>query len=113
MIPKERVVEGSRTVAARNVSKSMPRISSLMDAPHEIEEAPDSNASASVPQNHDHSGKVAVSDQDVSLQRYAAQHPQVRDTALNKFMMDHLQDPAFTVLCADIENCWRRIALGL
>ncbi|KAL9534695.1 hypothetical protein SMMN14_01201 [Sphaerulina musiva] len=113
MVPKERVVEGSRTVAARNVSKSMPRISSLMDAPHEIEEAPDTNASASVPQNHDHSGKVAMSDQDVSLQRYAAQHPQVRDTALNKFMMDHLQDPAFTVLCADIENCWRRIALGL
>lgn len=48
-----------------------------------------------------------------SLSAYAAQGHDNRLAVLDEFMVQHLNDPAFTTLCADVENCWRRIALGL
>lgn len=129
--PLEQLIFGSRTTAQRQIGKSIPRVSSLLDAPHEIEETPEIIAKATVQQNHSQgsmrlgngqamlnsntasTGNVPPPADEASVQTYAAQRPQARDAALNKFMIDHLQDPAFTVLCADVEGCWRRIALGL
>nr|POE64928.1 hypothetical protein CFP56_65886 [Quercus suber] len=48
-----------------------------------------------------------------SLETYAAQSAEDRHAALDEFMAQHLENPAFTTLCEDVESCWRRIALGL
>lgn len=130
--PLEQLIFSRRTSAQWPVNKSIPRVSSLLDAPHEIEETPEMNGNASFQQGPSQGcmslGNAQASQAlpntntaatapgpagEVSVQTYAAQRPEARDAALNKFMIDHLQDPAFTVLCADVESCWRRIALGL
>jgi hypothetical protein len=48
-----------------------------------------------------------------SLSAYAAQSVEDRLAILDEFMVSRLNDPAFVTLCEDVENCWRRIALGL
>lgn len=50
---------------------------------------------------------------EVSLEEYATQSLQDRQAALDEFMVENLENPAFTKLCEDVENCWRRMALGL
>jgi len=51
---------------------------------------------------------------EVSIGEYAVQSRQDREEALEQFMMEHLEDPAFATLCEDVENCWRlRVVLGL
>nr|POF17878.1 hypothetical protein CFP56_13290 [Quercus suber] len=47
------------------------------------------------------------------LESYAAQSLEDRHAALDEFMVQSLENPAFTTLCEDVESCWRRIALGL
>lgn len=47
------------------------------------------------------------------LSQYAAQSEEDRQAILDEFMLSKLNDPTFVTLCKDIENCWRRIALGL
>lgn len=48
-----------------------------------------------------------------SLKLYAEQSLEDRQTALDEFMVENIENPNFMVLCKDVENCWRRIALGL
>jgi hypothetical protein len=48
-----------------------------------------------------------------SLEVYAAQSQEDRAAAMDDFVMANLENPAFTKLCEDVENCWRRFALGL
>ena len=47
------------------------------------------------------------------LQTYAGQTLIDRQAALDDFMVANLETTAFTTLCEDIENCWRRVILGL
>jgi hypothetical protein len=111
-------------------------MSSLIDAPHELEDPPENawssiqapaqdwtrsvGTSGNVTTERDPIGdayaalSTAHRDQDSSsLEEYAAQDGKTRQTALEQFMMDNLQNPSFTTLCEDVESCWRRIALGL
>ena len=55
----------------------------------------------------------SATQRDDSLARYANQSSQDRQAALDEFMVRNLENPDFTKLCRDVENCWRRIALGL
>lgn len=47
------------------------------------------------------------------LSRYAAQDQESRLAIMDDFIVAHLNDPAFSTLCQDVEVCWRRVALGL
>lgn len=110
-----------------------PRMSSTIDAPHEIESPPGSAeklhiaaipratrfaaASMTWPAKSNGSRDTAVVppnySQELELEQYAAQSPEARQAALDQFMINSLQDPSFTTLCEDTEQSWRRIALGL
>ncbi|KAM3415375.1 hypothetical protein BST61_g8902 [Cercospora zeina] len=96
-----------------HASKGLARLSSLVDAPHEIESPPRISSvpqQAQLPRDH----RIGQSrGQDVSLAAYEEQSLQAREVALDQFMMDLLSDPSFETLCADVENCWRRSILGL
>lgn len=48
-----------------------------------------------------------------ALAGYASRSREDRQAALDEFMISKLSDPNFAVLCEDLDNCWRRIALGL
>ena len=103
----------AETCSNVHASKGIARLSSLMDAPHEIEEPLESSV---VPQHAEvpvvrPSGQPRS--QELSLATYEAQCVQDRQAALDQFMMDVLDDPKFETLCADVENCWRRSILGL
>ncbi|GIZ39584.1 hypothetical protein CKM354_000296300 [Cercospora kikuchii] len=103
----------AETCSNVHASKGIARLSSLMDAPHEIEEPLESSV---VPQHAElpvvrSSGQPRS--QEISLATYEAQCVQDRQAALDQFMMDVLDDPKFETLCADVENCWRRSILGL
>lgn len=54
-------------------------------------------------------GEVA----DCALADYASQSREDRQAVLDEFMVSKLEDPNFSVLCEDLDSCWRRIALGL
>jgi hypothetical protein len=45
------------------------------------------------------------------LQRYAEQSNDVRADAINKFILESIDNDCFLKLCVDIEACWRRTAL--
>ncbi|KAI6842004.1 hypothetical protein KC340_g2135 [Hortaea werneckii] len=112
-------------LAGRSPNK-VSRVSSLVDAPHEIDDSPPRPLSppktlyqASDPQ--DPSDNSAASfrvlgrrdPHEVSVEEYATQSREDRQAALETFMLANLENPAFAKLCEDVENCWRRIALGL
>ncbi|SMR52028.1 unnamed protein product [Zymoseptoria tritici ST99CH_3D1] len=112
------------------------RISSLIDAPHELE-SPADTAWTSMPAPAQRSKDSAtlypdgMTERDAvgeafealsssyrvqesaSLEEYAAQDGKTRLAALEQFMVDNLQNPSFTTLCEDMESCWQRIATGL
>lgn len=46
------------------------------------------------------------------LKRYAEQNDETRMDALNRFIIDHIDDDNFMKLCQDVEACWRRTAMG-
>lgn len=48
-----------------------------------------------------------------TLADYAAQTPDERLGQLNDFFCENVMDENFTKLCEDVEQCWRRIALGV
>ena len=103
----------------------MPRMDSLADAPHEIVSPP----ATAVPSSKSPDGKGSAKDftikacaaiqsssarvEGTSLEQYAGQSCEDRLAALDDFMVENLENPAFTTLCEDVENCWRRFALGL
>jgi hypothetical protein len=47
------------------------------------------------------------------LAAYAVQSDEGRKTALNDFMMQHIDDENFLTLVQDVSTCWSRIGLGL
>lgn len=57
---------------------------------------------------NDGSGAVAGA---VVLARYAAQSAEARQAALNKLIVENLQNADFRTLCEDVEVCWRRVVL--
>ncbi|KAF7191202.1 hypothetical protein HII31_07225 [Pseudocercospora fuligena] len=133
-ISMDELLYGKRTLSMRKDHTTIPRVESLTDAPHEIvsppgsaisrvqNTAPGQTTSASTFVNaQDQSlnrayaavSASAVQTEETSLEEYEAQSLEDRKAVLDKFMMDMLENPAFTTLCEDVENCWRRIALGL
>lgn len=116
----DELLYGRKPLAERSTNTKVPRLDSLADAPHETvspptspaknvaggQHGPTTNAYASIrSQMHDSN--------EVSIEEYATQSLQDRQAALDEFMVQNLENPAFTKLCEDVENCWRRIALGL
>ncbi|KAF2858659.1 hypothetical protein K470DRAFT_272240 [Piedraia hortae CBS 480.64] len=49
----------------------------------------------------------------ITVEEYAGQATNDRQAALETFMLDQLEKPEFATLCEDVEQCWRRIALGI
>ncbi|KXS96051.1 hypothetical protein AC578_2286 [Pseudocercospora eumusae] len=131
--PMDELLYDKRTLSIRKDHTTIPRVGSITDAPHEIvsppgsaisrvqDTAPGQTTSASTFVNsQDQSlnrayaalSASAVPNNETSLEQYEAQSLEDRKAVLDKFMMDMLENPAFTTLCEDVENCWRRIALG-
>lgn len=111
-----------RPLTERSNNAGLLRLTSNTDAPHEIESPPPSAGHTSRPAmppttaKDDALGRVSMVVQpagDLSLERYAAQSRSDREATLADFMIENLENPAFTTLCEDVENCWQRIALGL
>lgn len=133
-MPMDELLYGKRTLSMRKDHTAIPRVGSITDAPHEIESPPGSavlrvqdtvpghklSASTSANAgdqslNRAYTAVSALADpnNEASLEEYEALSLEDRKAVLDKFMMDMLENPAFTTLCEDVENCWRRIALGL
>ncbi|KXT09915.1 hypothetical protein AC579_8000 [Pseudocercospora musae] len=131
--PMDELLYGKRTMSMRKDHTAIPRVGSITDAPHEIVSPPGSAISRvqdTAPGQTTSTGALvnaqdqslnrayaavsasAVPTDETSLEQYEAQSLEDRKAALDKFMMDMLENPAFTTLCEDVENCWRRIALG-
>jgi hypothetical protein len=50
---------------------------------------------------------------DGQLQSYASQPREDRLGIINQWMIEHINDDDFVVLCEDVWGCWSRIGLGL
>ena len=123
--PMNELLYGRRPLAERSPNAKSPRLSSVAGAPREklsppspaseLEPPPKQISSSLGPDANNGAGTaVEAHDQaDVSLEEYAAQSRSNREAALDDFMVANLENPSFTMLCEDVENCWRRIALGL
>ncbi|KAI7552423.1 hypothetical protein KC331_g1896 [Hortaea werneckii] len=126
----DRVVNGGNPPPYHPLAERSPnkvfRVSSLVDAPHEIDDSPPRPLSppktlyqASDPQDPSDSAAASLrildrhDPHEVSVEEYATQSREERQAALETFMLANLENPAFAKLCEDVENCWRRIALGL
>ncbi|KAK3115687.1 hypothetical protein LTR53_004702 [Teratosphaeriaceae sp. CCFEE 6253] len=94
-----------------NATSYVPRVSSMMDAPHEIISPPPSPGKT----GSDTSAMRVLTCEPgtIAVGEYATQSRQERHAAMEEFMMAMLEDPAFATLCEDVENCWQRVALGL
>ncbi|KAK5127694.1 hypothetical protein LTR08_004339 [Meristemomyces frigidus] len=116
----DELLYGRRPPEERSPNK-VPRLNSLNDAPHENVTPPTSPKRIALADgSHDPTINAytalrssAHDSRETSLEEYATQSLQDRQTALDEFMIENLENPAFTKLCEDVENCWRRIALGL
>ena len=120
---------GRKALADRSANTAkIPRMGSLTDAPHELVSPPPTSPARKLATNtvktrpsisrNDFAVEAraqasSATAQEVSLGEYAVQSLQDRQAALDTFMMENLENPAFTKLCEDVEGCWRRIALGL
>lgn len=102
--------------------QTVPRVGSPLNTPHETVDSPSHSlpkATGTVvndnPTSRAFSAVCATTNDPsiVSVDEYATQSMQDRQAALEEFMIANLENPAFTKLCEDLENCWRRIALGL
>ncbi|KAK6397837.1 hypothetical protein LTR65_005085 [Meristemomyces frigidus] len=115
----DELLYGRKPLSERSPNK-VQRMGSLTDAPHEIESPPTSPAKVTAGGERDLTinayAAMRAPDRDpreVSLDEYATQSLQDRQAALDEFMIANLENPAFTKLAEDVENCWRRMALGL
>ena len=128
----DELLYGRKPFSEQSINTRVPRISSLIDAHYEEVTPPAtavsptrSNAmpgsvspirlteNTADPTVNVHAAITSSATNEVSLAEWAAQSPEDRAAALDEFMIAHLDDPSFTTLCEDVENCWRRIALGL
>ncbi|KAK4580119.1 hypothetical protein LTR86_000322 [Recurvomyces mirabilis] len=114
----QQLLNNHKSLSSSNpTTTTLPRLNSLADAPHEIDEnpphpSPKVRTAQTIPLN----APATATEHDnpeTSLEEYATQSLPDRQAALEDFMMRNLENPAFTKLCEDVENCWRRIALGL
>ncbi|KAK3645772.1 hypothetical protein LTR56_008959 [Elasticomyces elasticus] len=107
-----------------NNTSRVRRTDSLADAPHEIESPPHKshNATDAYERTSNALQRSAIANRDLSaaelgavgLGEHAMQSREDRESVLEQFMMERLEDPAFATLCEDVEGCWRgRILLGL
>jgi hypothetical protein len=132
--PMSELLARKRPLLQRSANAGIPRLDSLADAPHEIVSPPGTatspakpSASAAASKNATQPGATengygrtnnttatSMTEQErASLEVYAAQSQEDRAAAMDDFVMANLENPAFTKLCEDVENCWRRFALGL
>jgi len=123
--PMNELLYGRKALAERATNPKVPRLSSLADAPHEEVSPPPSPAkdhpltksvtidSVAVVRAHTAVTSPSKRQHDTSIEEYAAQDHSDRQAVLEEFMIANLENPAFTTLCEDVENCWRRMALGL
>lgn len=126
----DELLYGRQPLAERSANTKVQRIGSLTDAPHEEESPPVSPAKATAatyaagtqeglgPYDPTINAYAAITSVErgsgvVALEEYATQSREDRQAALDEFMVANLENPAFTKLCEDVENCWRRMALGL
>ena len=118
----DELLYGRKPLAERSTNVRVPRLNSLADAPHETVSPPAtaqrSPMRANAGDDHTVGAYTALRSptrhpQEVSLQEYAGQSREDRQAALDEFMIENLENPGFTKLCEDVENCWRRIVLGL
>jgi hypothetical protein len=107
-------------VIERSTNTNVPRVSSLEDAPHEVDDGPPTQtfqfarpSRNTVPQASLAVQPPAENAGAMPLEEYATQSYQDRQAALEDFFMSSLENPAFAKLCEDVENSWKRIALGL
>lgn len=114
-------------------ANNVPRLGSLADAPGEMDEAYVSKGpfprKASVqlgpasslrqpnavqdPIFNAYAAVTSANQSGSSLRQYAEQSLEDRQAALDEFMVQNLENSDFVKLCKDVENCWKRIALGL
>lgn len=131
--PMEELLARKRPLLPRPQNAGVGRLDSVADALHEIVSPPSTAASPmkavaatavpegqqAVPKNDEnrhskHPTRNAVGlQQSTHLEAYAAQCREDRAAAMDDFIVANLENPAFTTLCEDVENCWRRVALGL
>ncbi|KAK3678508.1 hypothetical protein LTR78_001805 [Recurvomyces mirabilis] len=112
----QQLLTNHKPLPSKSPNSTIPRLNSLADAPHEIDENPPHPPSKHrMTQNMPSKPPAQPTrhDTETSLEEYATQSLPDRQAALEDFMMRNLENPAFTKLCEDVENCWRRIALGL
>lgn len=122
--PVNDLLYGRKPLAERSPNSKVPRLSSLVDAPHETISPPASppkspdramNASLHDPTIRAHAALTSPThDPDAaSLEAFAAQTESERQAALEEFFIANWDNENFITLCEDVEKCWRRIALGL
>lgn len=116
----EELLYGRKPLGDRSTNSRVPRTNSLADAPHEEIGPPPSPPKSTQLANRDPTVNAYAAlraqshgPREVALEEYATQSLQDRQSALDEFMVENLENPAFTKLCEDVENCWRRMALGL
>lgn len=134
LVRMDQLLDGRKASLQQKVPTSkVPRMDSLADAPGEEDElfmrkdpspskVPTQRGSMSPLRrtNTDQDSTVnayaainSAVQRSSSLQQYAAQSLEDRQAALDEFMVQNLENPDFVTLCKDVENCWKRIALGL
>lgn len=121
----DELLSNNKVLGSRDPNANIVRGSSSVDAPHESVLPPPSSPLVRSSSNRNQTDNDCTirayaaapsdgqDDQRISLEYYAAHSREDRDAAMERFMMEKLNDPAFTRLCEDVENCWQRIALGL
>ena len=99
------------------------RLGSLADAQYEDETPPQTAVASAGAQEPGKATATSVTsvynalhtavEGSISLSEFAGQSREDRMAQLEEFMMAKLLDPAFEVLCGDMDACWRRISLGM
>ncbi|KAK3707761.1 hypothetical protein LTR37_011938 [Vermiconidia calcicola] len=115
-------------LSERSTNAKVPRMNSLADAPHEVVSPPATAVSPAkaietsvfVPSASTTGSDYTIrpytglqTEEMSSLREYASQSREDRIATLDEFMVANIDNNDFTMLCEDVENCWRRIALGL
>lgn len=129
----EELLQNRKLALEKSSAEKIPRADSLADAPGEEDDSPNMKGGSQnqandrydslSPVRREKDNRDAVANayaaicsngrEDGGLAKYADQSLADRQAALDEFMVQNLENPAFTKLCQDVENCWRRIALGL
>jgi hypothetical protein len=99
--------------APHGVVSSPPGIAQPPRRPENLQEGPSKASADFTIHPLGNAYTITNTDESSALTGYAAQSREDRAATLDEFMASKLEDSSFTTLCEDVENCWRRIALGL